>query len=190
LAGPAITAFRAGIELVVIDPSAPYACGIRAALPHARITVDHWHMVRLANDMLTEVRQRVARERHGRRGIKADTGWAHRGMLLTAGDRLSARYRVFQPISGIGSPSLSPRSVTTAGSRAPQKRTCRAGLTPGAVHRARPHYHAPGNATAAWLPRETAHGCLHGLTEGKIQAVVKRAPISNQTHQDARSPEL
>jgi transposase len=63
--------FRAGIELVVIDPSAPYASGIRAALPHARIAVDHWHLVRLANDMVTEVRQRVARERHDRRGIKA-----------------------------------------------------------------------------------------------------------------------
>ena len=83
--------FRAGIELVVIDPSAPYASGIRTALPHARIAVDHWHLVRLANDMVTEVRQRVARERHGRRGIKADPAWAHRRMLLTAGNRLSRR---------------------------------------------------------------------------------------------------
>jgi transposase len=84
-------AFRAGIGLVVIDPSAPYAAGIRAALPHARIAVDHWHLVRLANDMVTEVRQRVARERHGRRGRNVDPAWAHRRMLLTAGDRLSAR---------------------------------------------------------------------------------------------------
>ena len=83
--------FRAGIELVVIDPSAPYASGVRTALPHARIAVDHWHLVRLANDMVTEVRQRVARERHARRGITADPVWAHRRMLLTAGDRLSAR---------------------------------------------------------------------------------------------------
>jgi transposase len=75
----------------VIDPSAPYASGIRTALPHARIAVDHRHLVRLANDMVTEVRQRVARERHGRRGITADPVWAHRRMLLTAGDRLSAR---------------------------------------------------------------------------------------------------
>lgn len=75
----------------MIDPFAPYACGIRAALPHARIAVDHWHLVRLANEMVTEVRQRVARERHGRRGIKADPIWAHRQMLLTAGDRLSGR---------------------------------------------------------------------------------------------------
>ena len=41
--------------------------------------------------MVTEVRQRVAREQHGRRGIKTDAAWAHRRMLLTAGDRLSTR---------------------------------------------------------------------------------------------------
>jgi transposase len=33
-------AFRAGVQMVVIDPSAPYASGIRAALPHAKIAVD------------------------------------------------------------------------------------------------------------------------------------------------------
>jgi transposase len=83
--------FRDGIEVAVIDPSAPYASGIRAALPNAAIAVDHWHLVKLGNDVVTEVRQRVSRERHGRRGRKADPAWAHRRMLLTAGDRLSPR---------------------------------------------------------------------------------------------------
>ena len=49
-------AFRAGIDLVVIDPSAPYAGGIRTALPDARIAVDKWHLVALANLMVTQVR--------------------------------------------------------------------------------------------------------------------------------------
>src|SRR5215217_1215811 len=84
-------AFRDAVELVVIDPSAPYASGIRAALPRARIAVDKWHLVRLANDMLTEVRQRVTREQHGHRGTLEQPAWVHRRMLLTAGDRLSAR---------------------------------------------------------------------------------------------------
>jgi transposase len=83
--------FRAAIRTLVIDPSAPYASGIRNALPGVQIAVDHWHLVRLANDMVTEVRQRVARERHGRRGRKTDPAWAHRRMLLTAGNRLSHR---------------------------------------------------------------------------------------------------
>src|SRR5919112_159150 len=84
-------AFRDAVELVVIDPSAPYASGIRAALPQARIAVDKWHLVRLANDMLTEVRQRVTREQHGHRGTLEQPAWVHRRMLLTAGDRLSPR---------------------------------------------------------------------------------------------------
>lgn len=42
-------AFRNAIEIVVIDPSAPYASGIRAALPNTLIAVDKWHLVALAN---------------------------------------------------------------------------------------------------------------------------------------------
>jgi transposase len=48
--------FRKMIKIVVIDPSAPYASGIRAALPDAKIAVDKWHLVALANQMVTEVR--------------------------------------------------------------------------------------------------------------------------------------
>ncbi len=51
--------------------------------------VDHFHLVRLANMAVTEVRQRVTRERHARRGRKIDLAWAHRGLLLRAGNRLS-----------------------------------------------------------------------------------------------------
>src|SRR4051812_44711956 len=89
--GEQTQAFRDAVELVVIDPSAPYASGIRAALPAARIAVDKWHLVRLANEAVTEVRQRVTREQHGHRGTLAQPVWVHRRMLLTADDRLSAR---------------------------------------------------------------------------------------------------
>ena len=83
--------FRAGIEVVVIDPSAPYASGIRTALPDAKIAVDKFHLVLLANQMLTAVRQRRTREQFDRRGRKTDPPWAHRRMLLTAGEQLSRR---------------------------------------------------------------------------------------------------
>lgn len=86
-------AFRAGIELVVIDPSAPCASGIRAALPGARIAVDKWHLVALANLMLTQVRQRIARQLHGRRGIATDKVSASRGLLLTGFEHLSPKQR-------------------------------------------------------------------------------------------------
>jgi len=57
--------FRHAVEVVVIDPCAPYASGVPAALPQARIAVDHWHLVRLANQMVTDVRQPVTRQHHG-----------------------------------------------------------------------------------------------------------------------------
>lgn len=84
-------AWRAGIEVVALDPSAPFAAAIRRLLPQATIVVDHWHLVRLANQVVTEVRQRVAREQLGRRGRKVDPAWTHRRLLLAAGDRLSQR---------------------------------------------------------------------------------------------------
>ncbi|MGD7708330.1 ISL3 family transposase [Microlunatus sp. Y2014] len=83
--------FRDRIEIVVIDPSAPYASGIRATLPDARIAVDKFHLVQLANQMVTEVRQRVTRARFGRRGTAADATWANRRILLTGADRLSPK---------------------------------------------------------------------------------------------------
>ena len=83
--------WRDGIEVVALDPSAPFAAAIRRLLPQATIVVDHFHLVRLANQVLTEVRQRVAREQHGRRGRRADPAWAHRRLLLAAGNRLSHR---------------------------------------------------------------------------------------------------
>jgi transposase len=85
-------AWRAGIEVVALDPSAPpFAAAISRLLPQATLVVDHWHLVRLANQAVTEVRQRVVREQLSRRGWRADPAWAHRRLLLTAGDRLSAR---------------------------------------------------------------------------------------------------
>jgi transposase len=89
--GEQTSAFRDRVELVVIDPSAPYASGIRAALPQARIAVDKWHLVALANTMVTEVRQRVTREQLGRRGTTADPVWVNRRLLLTGADHLTVK---------------------------------------------------------------------------------------------------
>jgi transposase len=81
--------FRRRIEIVVIDPSAPYASGIRAALPAVRIAVDKWHLTALANTMVTEVRQRVTRTLLGRRGTVADPIWVDRRLLPTGAEHLS-----------------------------------------------------------------------------------------------------
>lgn len=83
------TPWLAGIETVGIDPSAAFRKALRENLPDAAVSVDCFHMVQLANDMLTKVRQRVSREQNGRRGLKTDTAWAHRQLLLRGYDTLS-----------------------------------------------------------------------------------------------------
>ena len=77
------------LEVVAIDPSAAFRTAIRQVLPAVQISVDHFHLVKLGNQMLTEVRQRALREVLGRRGRKQDAVWAHRMLLLRAGDRLT-----------------------------------------------------------------------------------------------------
>ncbi|PYI63902.1 ISL3 family transposase [Arthrobacter livingstonensis] len=83
------TAWLSCIETVGIDPSAAFRKALRENLPDAAVSVDHFHLVLLANDMLTQVRQRVSREQNGRRGLKTDKAWAHRLLLLRGYDTLS-----------------------------------------------------------------------------------------------------
>src|SRR3954452_11075999 len=59
--------------------------------PRSRWTVDKWHMVALANQMVTEVRQRVTRQQLGRRGTTADPVRVNRQLLLTGADHLTAK---------------------------------------------------------------------------------------------------
>jgi len=86
-------AWRDRIEVVAIDPSAVFRKAIVDALPHAQISVDGFHLVQLANLMVTRVRQRLVRDREQRRGRKVDPAWAHRMLLLRGYDTLSARGR-------------------------------------------------------------------------------------------------
>ena len=83
--------FRAGVQFVAIDPAAVYASAIRTPglLPNATIVVDHFHLVKFANDALTKVRRRVTWDLRDRRGRRIDPEWANRRRLLRARERLS-----------------------------------------------------------------------------------------------------
>jgi transposase len=83
--------WRRRVQVVAIDPSASFRSAVRRWLPKAAVAVDHFHLVKLGNDMLTAVRRRVAWNRHDRRGRKADPAWAHRLLLLRGYNTLSAR---------------------------------------------------------------------------------------------------
>lgn len=82
-------AFLDRLQVVAIDPSTTFRTAIRRVLSVVQISVDHFHLVKLGNQMLTSVRQRALREVLGRRGRKQDAVWAHRMLLLRAGDRLT-----------------------------------------------------------------------------------------------------
>jgi transposase len=82
------TRWLAGIDHVVIDPYQPYAAAAAAGLPDARLVVDHFHVVRLANAALDEVRRRTQQATTGHRGRKADPLYRIRRRLLAAHERL------------------------------------------------------------------------------------------------------
>ena len=81
--------WRAGVTHVWFDLSASSLRAVTTALPDAVVVADRFHLVQLANDMLTELRQRVTREDRGRRGRKKDPEWASRRRLLTGRERLT-----------------------------------------------------------------------------------------------------
>jgi transposase len=82
-------AWKDQVAFVAIDPCAVYRSSVTRALPHAVIVVDHFHLVRLANQAVTRVRQRVTRQVFGRRGTTRDPAWANRRRLLRGRERLS-----------------------------------------------------------------------------------------------------
>jgi transposase len=102
--------WRDAVEVVAIDPSAAFRKALRGHLPHAAVSVDPFHLVKLANDTLTHVRQRVVRDRKGRRGRGVDPAWTNRRLLLRAGNtlgpralaRLKATLRADDPTDEIG----------------------------------------------------------------------------------------
>lgn len=62
--------------------SATYRAAIPIGLPDAIVVVDHFHVVQLANKMLSMVRRRTTAETRGRRGRAGDSEWKARRCLL------------------------------------------------------------------------------------------------------------
>jgi transposase len=83
----------AGIATAVIDPYSGYARGLADGLPHARLVVDHFHAVRLANQALDEVRRRTQQVTLGHRGRKGDPLYRARRRLLAGHERLGDQAR-------------------------------------------------------------------------------------------------
>ncbi|WP_449061652.1 ISL3 family transposase, partial [Planomonospora algeriensis] len=73
---------------VAIDMCTIFKAAVRAALPHAVLVVDHFHIVQLANAAVTEVRRRVTVQVRGRRGRKGNREWELRNRLTRSAARM------------------------------------------------------------------------------------------------------
>ncbi|EST21525.1 hypothetical protein N566_27430 [Streptomycetaceae bacterium MP113-05] len=89
---------------MAIDMSAAYRAAVRTGLPHATIVVDHFHIVQLANKMLSMVRRRTTAELRGRRGSASDPEWKARRRLLRNREDLTAEQfeRMWNPLLSEG----------------------------------------------------------------------------------------
>jgi transposase len=84
----------AQVSTVALDPWRGYASALVAPLGHARVVVDHFHAIRLANAAVDQARRRTQQATLGHRGRKHDPLYRTRKLLLTAQEQLTQRGRV------------------------------------------------------------------------------------------------
>jgi transposase len=75
-------AWRATVQTVSIDMCPAFRAATKKALPHAAVCVDAFHLVQLANKMVTSVRWRIVRAKYGRRGRRDDPEYGIKRLLM------------------------------------------------------------------------------------------------------------
>src|SRR4051812_14966658 len=84
-------AWLAGIEVVATDLAESFRAGLSPHLDHTRRVADPFHVVRVGNRCVDQVRRRVQNETLGHRGRKHDPLYRIRKLLLTGSERLDQR---------------------------------------------------------------------------------------------------
>ena len=82
------------IRWAVLDLSGPYRAASGAAVPDAAQAADPFHVVRLGNDALDEVRRRVQQQTLGHRGRNHDPLYRARKLLVSASEKITDSGRV------------------------------------------------------------------------------------------------
>jgi len=85
--------WRDAISWAVLDLSGPWRLAFDTMLPDADQVADPFHLVKLANQRLDEVRRRVQNETLGHRGHKNDPLYRCRRLLTKASERLDDKGR-------------------------------------------------------------------------------------------------
>ena len=84
--------WRQQVRFVAIDMCTIFKSAVRRALPQAQLVVDHFHLIQLANQTLTEVRRRVTTQVRGRRGRKGNREWELRNRLTRSAARMRGEH--------------------------------------------------------------------------------------------------
>jgi len=85
--------WREAVLWAVLDLSGPWRLAFDTMLPDATQVADPFHLVKLANERLDEVRRRVQNDTLGHRGRKDDPLYRCRRLLTKADERLDDRGR-------------------------------------------------------------------------------------------------
>lgn len=99
-------AWRDRVRFVAIDMCTVFVAALRRILPHTTLIVDHFHVVKLANDTLAEVRRRVTTLLRGRRGRESDPEWKIRNLLRRNRENLTDRQlaKLWNTLIDLGEP--------------------------------------------------------------------------------------
>jgi transposase len=105
-------AWLEGVKVVATDLTNSYRAGLSPALDHATRVADPFHVTRVGNRAVDDVRRRVQQQQLGHRGRSGDPLYKIRRLLLQGSERLNDRgwERVLLGIK-VGDPDL---EVTTA----------------------------------------------------------------------------
>jgi transposase len=85
--------WQRGVQVVALDLTDTYRAGLSPHLSHATRVADPFHVTRVANRMVDQVRRRVQNETLGHRGRKADPLFRIRKLLIKGEERLDDRGR-------------------------------------------------------------------------------------------------
>ncbi len=81
--------WRDRIGFAALDPFRGYATALHTQLPHATRVLDAFHVVKLGNTVVDEVRRRIQQQTLGHRGYAGDPLFAVRRLLLRGREHLS-----------------------------------------------------------------------------------------------------
>lgn len=174
-------AWRDRITLAALDPFRGYATALATTVPQATRVLDAFHVVKLGNDVVDQVRRRVQQETLGHRGYRDDPLFGVRRLLRRGAETLSEKAQAKLDAALVaGDPDW---EVTVAWSCAQKLRSVYHAPTAADGQRQAEHLLATlhtcpipevarlGRTLRAWRPEFVAYFSTGGASNGPTEAI-------------------